>query len=400
MRRDPIFPDSLSLGGVSGLGKNMFDYDRIVGSIYDCAANPELWLNTLCDIRDAFDGAYALVAFADISGMALGQPPAIVKHNSPWDETWLKQMEAAVAKIPGGGGIFDVGLDVAWTQLGRIDEAAFKSTDFYRTIVQPQGLRDTMNTTYVQRTGFLGMLSTPSYAKREPFGTKEILLAQRLTPHIRRAMLINDLTDKGKLALALYRQVLDQLSVAVFVVGLGRRIVFTNAAGDAMLSEGNHVHSVAGALNAQRIVGAPAALDDAIDRASKGDVAIGISGIGVPLVGANGERSAAYVLPIAGKDIRGDLGKGHCAVFISQRGEQQPMAIEILRTVFDLSPTEARVAQLISNGDNPSMIAESLNLSINTIRTHLAKSFAKTGTGDQTALGALVNKLMPPIIEK
>jgi DNA-binding CsgD family transcriptional regulator len=120
----------------------------------------------------------------------------------------------------------------------------------------------------------------------------------------------------------------------------------------------------------------------------------------VPLVGANGERSAAYVLPIAGKDIRGDLGKGHCAVFISQRGEQQPMAIEILRTVFDLSPTEARVATLIAKGEGPVMIAESLGITVNTVRSHLARAFSKTGAGDQTALGALVNKLMPPIAEK
>ena len=34
----------------------MFDYDKLVGSIYDSAANPELWPDTLEQVRDAVGG--------------------------------------------------------------------------------------------------------------------------------------------------------------------------------------------------------------------------------------------------------------------------------------------------------------------------------------------------------
>jgi DNA-binding CsgD family transcriptional regulator len=376
----------------------MFEYDKLVGSIYDCAANPELWPDTLGQVRDSVGGAYALAAFVDMTELALGRPTNFKRINSTWDEDWLRKLEVLSDKLPNGGGVAGAEIDRSWTQLTRATEAEFQTTEFYNVWAKPQGLRDVVNTPYLLRSSMIGMLSVPCFATREPYNSSECELIERITPHVRRAMLINDMTDKGKLALALYRQVLDQLSVAVFVVGLGRRIVFTNASGDAMLSEGNHVRSVSGTLNAQRIIGAPSALDDAIDRAAAGDTAIGISGIGVPLVGANGERSAAYVLPIAGKDIRGDMGKGHCAVFISQRGEQQPMAIEILRTVFDLSPAEARISTLIAKGEGPAIIAESLGITINTVRSHLSRAFSKTGVSDQAALGALVNKVMPPII--
>jgi DNA-binding CsgD family transcriptional regulator len=376
----------------------MFEYDKLVGSIYDCAANPELWPDTLGQVRDSVGGAYALAAFVDMTELALGRPTNFKRINSTWDEDWLRKLEVLSDKLPNGGGVAGAEIDRSWTQLTRATEAEFQTTEFYNVWAKPQGLRDVVNTPYLLRSSMIGMLSVPCFATREPYNSSECELIERITPHVLRAMLINDMTDKGKLALALYRQVLDQLSVAVFVVGLGRRIVFTNASGDAMLSEGNHVRSVSGTLNAQRIIGAPSALDDAIDRAAAGDTAIGISGIGVPLVGANGERSAAYVLPIAGKDIRGDMGKGHCAVFISQRGEQQPMAIEILRTVFDLSPAEARISTLIAKGEGPAIIAESLGITINTVRSHLSRAFSKTGVSDQAALGALVNKVMPPII--
>ena len=94
---------------------------------------------------------------------------------------------------------------------------------------------------------------------------------------------------------------------------------------------------------------------------------------------------------------RGAMGSGHCAVFVAQRGEHQPMAIEILRTMFDLTVSEARVATLIAGGDGPQAIAQSLGNSVNTVRSHLQHVFAKTGAADQTALGALVNGLMPPV---
>ena len=378
----------------------MFDYDKLVGSIYDCAANPELWPDTMGLMRDAVGGAYALTGFVDMTEVASGRPPVLKRVTSTWDEEWLQKLDKLTGKLPNGGGLQGADVDRSWTQLTTTNEEEFQKTEFYTDWVKPQGLRDTINTPYLMRSTLVGLVSIPCYATREPYNAEDCALIERITPHVRRAMLINDMVDKGNLALALYRQALDQLSVAVFVLGLGRRIVFTNASGDAMLSDANHVRSVAGALSAQRIIGAPSALDEAIDRAAAGDTAIGISGIGVPLIGANGERSAAYVLPIAGKDIRGDMGKGHCAVFISQRGEQQPMAIEILRTVFDLSPTEARVATFIAKGEGPAMIAESLAISVNTVRSHLARAFSKTGASDQTALGALVNKLMPPLVEK
>jgi DNA-binding CsgD family transcriptional regulator len=373
------------------------DYETLVGSIYDCAANPELWPDALGQVRDAVGGAYALIGFIDTSELIYDKPPFVLRRNSAWDEEWLVKLEAILSLMPEGGGLFATGVDTSWTQLSRSSEAEFQTSDFYKHWVQPQGLRDTINTPYLRRATMTGLLSIPSYNTREPYGEAETNLIERITPHVRRAVMINDMTDKGKLATTLYRQVLDALSVAVFVVGLGRRVVFTNASGDAMLSNGGAVGVSHGSLQAKRVAGLPSALDDAIDRALKGDVAIGISGIGVPLIDDNGERLAAYVLPIAGKDVRGAMGQGHCAVFIARRGEQQPMAIEILRTMFDLTAAEARIATLIAKGDGPQAIAESLGITVNTVRSHLQHAYAKTGTPDQTGLGGLVNGLMPPV---
>jgi DNA-binding CsgD family transcriptional regulator len=378
---------------------NVIDNDKLVSSIYDCAANPELWPDVLASIRDAVGGAYALVGFIDMTDASNNQQPFVKRHNSAWDEDWLLRLERAVMSIPGGGGLQNAGVDESWTQLSQTPEAEFQKSDFYRDLIEPMNLRDTVNTTYLRRPTMTGMLSIPCYTSRLPYSVEEAQFTQTLTPHIRRAMMINDMVDKGKMATTLYRQVLDRLSVAVFVVGPGRRLIFTNASGDDMLREDNLLVLNNRNLQAKRTVGAETAFDDALDRALKGDSAVGLTGIGVPLASVTGERAAAYVLPIAGNDIRGAMGPGHCAVFVSRRGEQQPMAIEILRTLFDLTATEARVATLLAAGDKPQVIATALDVSINTVRSHLKHTYAKTDAADQTALSALVHSLLPPLKE-
>ena len=192
----------------------------------------------------------------------------------------------------------------------------------------------------------------------------------------------------------LFRDVLDALSVAIFVIETGNRVVFSNKAADALLSDGSHVRAISGTLDGHRTIDVPKALADAIDRVTGG---IDTAGIGVPLVRANGKQSAGYVLPIAGKDRCSASTQKFCAVFIAPHGGQQPMVIEVLRTMFDLTSSEARIAALIAKGDGPQTIAKTLGVTINTVRSHLKHAFSKTRANDQTALGALVNGLIAPV---
>ncbi len=120
-------------------------------------------------------------------------------------------------------------------------------------------------------------------------------------------------------------------------------------------------------------------------------------GIGVPLYAEDGERAVAYVLPMVRSDVRLELGPGLAAVFLTGRADGQPPSIEILRTVLDVTATEAKVALLLSEGQKPNEIATSMGVSITTTRTHLKNLFAKTGTRDQTALVGMIKGLVLPL---
>jgi DNA-binding CsgD family transcriptional regulator len=376
----------------------MFDYDSLVGSVYDCAANPGLWVETLDRIKAELGVAYLMVGYADLTPTLKNQMPIFTFRHTEWDVARLQQLQGLTQDVPGAGEFQNGVTDRAWTQMEHISREDFQKTRFCQEWSGPQDLTDCLIVPYVARPRVFGLFTGALHKSQgDVFNDEQKAMAESLAPHVRRAIMINDIVDKGNLAVAIYQTVLDQLSTAVFVVGAGQRLAFTNAAGDLMLSAGNYFTTASGMLQTQGTSQASTAFADAISRASRGDRAIGISGIGVPLIGQDGERAAAYVLPIAGKDLRGDLGHGHCAVFIARRGEQQPMALELLRTIFDLTVMEARVTLLVAQGQGTLEIAEGLKITVSTVRSHLKHAFAKTGATNQSALGALVNGLMPPV---
>ncbi len=66
----------------------------------------------------------------------------------------------------------------------------------------------------------------------------------------------------------------------------------------------------------------------------------------------------------------------------------------LLRNLFGLTPTEARVASLLVQGDRLEDIAQGLGIQQSTVVFHLRNIFAKTGTNRQTDLVALLLSLM------
>jgi DNA-binding CsgD family transcriptional regulator/PAS domain-containing protein len=373
--------------------------EKFVSGIYDCAANPALWPDTLTSIRDHMNLAYAMVGFTDLAPFFRGQVPEQNLKFSPWDSVLIKAQGPHIQKMPGYQNLFNTEVDQPWVQMWECSEEELHATEFYNDWVKPQGLRDAINVPFFRRPATVGVVTAVSYEGRELFNEQEAAFVAELSPHIRRAVAISDMIDQNKHMMTLFKHVLDALSTAVFIIGAGHQIKYANAAAEDLLSAGQLLRRDNGMLTAgKRNVTAAAALEDALSRAAHGDSTLGIKGIGVPLTSATGERAAAYVLPISGKDVRGAMGAGFCSVFVAQRGEQLPMTIEVLRTIYDLTQAEARVASLIAKGDSAEMISEALGVSLNTVRTQIANSLTKTGTRNQTQLVAHIHELVPPLM--
>jgi DNA-binding CsgD family transcriptional regulator len=108
-----------------------------------------------------------------------------------------------------------------------------------------------------------------------------------------------------------------------------------------------------------------------------------------------GSAMIAHVVPIRGlaRDIF-----SHCAAMLMLTPVTRPEApsVELIRSLFDLTPAEARVARGLAAGQTVKGIAEESDTTTNTVRTHVKAVLAKTGYSRQSDVVALLNGLRPP----
>lgn len=365
------------------------DSDGLVSRIYDCALNPELWEEALTAVRDAVDAAHVAIGLAEPMGDSRWR-----RCNRPWDDCWLDQLGSLQNEMPRSVNQFSFPVDKSWTALSQTSEMEFQSSRFYQEWVKPQDLRDFLSLNYLKRNHSNHAVVIPTGIAREPVSQENRRLIERLSPHIRRAVLINDMTDQRNLAACVYRDVMNQLTVGVFVLGHQRKLLFANGAAENLLSEGDKISSVAGHIHAVRH---SSAFNDAVDRALHAHVTVEVAASGVPLIGQHGERAAAYILPLNSSNAQAAFGRGRCVVFVSGHTAQSGLASNILRSLFDLTSAEARISLMVAMGHGPQDIANILNIKVNTVRTHLKHIYAKADVADQTGLAGCINMLLPPI---
>lgn len=64
--------------------------------------------------------------------------------------------------------------------------------------------------------------------------------------------------------------------------------------------------------------------------------------------------------------------------------------MEFLQKIYALTPRECVVAVEIASGKNTREVAETLGISVGTVRVHVKRIFGKTGTNRQSQLVGLV----------
>jgi DNA-binding CsgD family transcriptional regulator len=74
----------------------------------------------------------------------------------------------------------------------------------------------------------------------------------------------------------------------------------------------------------------------------------------------------------------------------------QAPPVELVQTLFDLTPAEARVARSLASGKTVEAIATEGGVSLTTVRTHVRGVLAKTGCERQAEVVALLTGITRP----
>ena len=197
-------------------------------------------------------------------------------------------------------------------------------------------------------------------------------------------------------AACLLRSLLDLFRVPVVVVRPDRRLVHANASGERFLREGHVLHVQDGFLHVVGNACALVALEDAIRSATPRAVERP-NQTNIALMGIDGRPVLARVIPVQSSAVPDETGEALAAIFFPALEDTVDDIASHIQSGLGFTTCEARVAAHIATGLGPGAIAARLNLSVNTIRSHLARIYSKTGCADQTAVCSMINRIALPV---
>jgi DNA-binding CsgD family transcriptional regulator len=223
------------------------------------------------------------------------------------------------------------------------------------------------------------------------------LLAQ-LTPHLQRALQVQERLQLSPALGAPALGVLDELSRGVVFVGRDRRVIHANRAAARILADHDGLFlDRTGACRASRPAD-QAMLDGLIDGAiggrwrGEGDTS---SSGGVMLVPRpSGARALGLVVAPMPSPPFG-LAAVHvaAAILISDPEADSAALRDILRRLYQLSEREAELAVRIAEGQRLEGAAQDAGVTYQTARSYLKSIFMKLGVNRQAELASLIQKL-------
>jgi DNA-binding CsgD family transcriptional regulator len=368
----------------------------LVGGIYDAALDPELWRDVLAQCARFVGGSAAGLYFADASsksGKVYYDDGDLEPHyRQLYLEKYIKLNPLTTGHV-----LAEPGEPIATADIMPYDE--FLETRFYKEWARPQQLVDFLSTAIEKSATGAAIFGVHRYERHGPADAEMRRRMRLIIPHIRRAALISRVIDLKRTEAATLVELLNGISAGMFLVNASGRIVHANASGHAMLAEGSLLRAEGGKLTADDAE-AEQALYEVFAMADGGDAAVGAKGIAVPLTGRGGDRHVAHVLPLTSGERRraGSRYAAVAAVFVQKAPLDIPSPHEVIGKQYKLTPTELRVLFAIVQVGGVAEAAEALGVAESTVKTHLQRLFAKTGTERQAELVKLVAGYASPLV--
>ncbi len=360
------------------------DDPSLVDSVYECGFVPEMWpgvLDQLATIAGARGGAFVTGNSTSVSNGTASASLQAELH-FVFANGVLKRSERQARTL-------------ARCHSGFLRNSDFHSLEelardpLHREVLGPAGLGYAAGTAIAMPTGDVFMISVEREKAKGPVELEAIRRLDRLRPHIARSAFLS-----ARQNLTRARHTSDALAL------IGLPAIVMNEAGKVLAA--NHLVED---LKAHLVWRA----DDRF--ALKDRDANTILQQAVATIGSEGDRPVrsfvlrsdgagaamvAHVLPLRGsaRDIF-----SRCAAVLVMTPVTMPQApsVELVQSLFDLTPTEARVARGIATGETVEQIAIGGGVSHHTVRTHLRAVFGKTGCRRQAEVAALLGAIAVPV---
>jgi DNA-binding CsgD family transcriptional regulator/PAS domain-containing protein len=226
---------------------------------------------------------------------------------------------------------------------------------------------------------------------RADFGGEEIALLKALMPHMQRALKIHMHLAEANLRQGEFVEAIEPLAVGVILVTASGQVLFANRSARRLLDNRDGLMIDRQGLRAGRSRETNALR--ALIGCTMGPYGQGRSqsGGGLNVTRPNGRRALqVLVSPIRPQQSLHLGARAVAAIYVTDPEQVSERPEVVLMRLYGLTPAEAKVAALIVRGMSARQAAEGLAISYNTVKSHLKRVFAKTGTNGQGDLIRLI----------
>jgi DNA-binding CsgD family transcriptional regulator len=203
--------------------------------------------------------------------------------------------------------------------------------------------------------------------------------------------------DEGEVSGLQLSLLLDHIALPVFLLTKERALLHANAAGHHHIDAAIFAQMQGGRFNLLGDMNRIAQFEEAVQYATEMGPKFAESFSTIALFDSRFGPASVTILPQ--EDIRRVDHARHwlAAVVFAAHDMPEVDTILRLRQTFNFTPAEARVAYFICAGKRPKHIAGLLQVSVNTVKSHLANVFSKTGCADQATFCVLAKQLLTPV---
>lgn len=372
----------------------LVELNGLIGTFYDAVIEPDFWQKALDDMRRHF--GFELGA---LSVIALPTGTGVVQVSTNIPDGYLAGMQAYnddVIQLWGGlARLAEMPLEEPILQSQVTGPDIWTGNRFYEEWVRPQGLVDQIGIALARDATMIGNIGLGLHESAPTLTDAEMDGLRLLAPHVRRAATISRILDVATSAATTFDAALDATRSAVVLVAEDMGIVHANAAARAMLDAGDPIVSARGKLSLPREL-VPNRLQAAVEIAARAEQEVGRRGIGVAAKSRDGTALAVQVMPLERRSLRGGLDRrAAVAVFIGGAAPPE-MPADAMRLLYELTPAEQRVFELVVAGEPTAGIARTLGVAQSTVRTHLLRVFEKTGRHTRGELVKLSREIILP----
>ncbi|EHR71581.1 DNA-binding protein with HTH domain [Burkholderiales bacterium JOSHI_001] len=280
-----------------------------------------------------------------------------------------------------------------------ISHADLRRTDFYRGFLQPRGLLHLLCGVVDRRPRCAHVLAAYRAETQAPFGAREkaelVGLLDHVTLSLQSQWRWQEANDLAQALLGLS----DHDANPTILVTTDGEPIYSNPAARLLLERRQGLQ-----LDDARLVAASPGerrlLSEAIARVARdGTSKDGVVPEVLTLANAPSQPPVVVVVRAAGQAFCRQVGASRGLVMLAVRGSHSGHnpATCVFARQYELTAAQSKVSALVFAGQSLSTIAQSLNLSENTVRSHLKQIFQKTDTHGQMELVHLHARVCPTL---